>query len=129
MLYLKFIHRKMSSAIARFAVVMSVWLLLTSSPTVRAAILWRQAGPILVHDNGAGKDILRGAVSPQGADSRRTLYLKFRVDPYSDAAMEGTGISTFYEAGVYFFEKDVEHLGIGNAWEAIAYSAINVPGV
>jgi signal transduction histidine kinase len=90
--------------------------------------MWSQAGPTLVHNSGAGKDILHGAIPPQGTNSSRTLYLKFRVDPYSDAAMEGTGISTFYEAGVFFCERGAEHLGIGNGWEAIAYSAINVTG-
>jgi signal transduction histidine kinase len=112
---------------ARSVVAACVCTLLSNSLTARAAILWSQAGPILVHNSGAGKDLLHGAIPPQGSNSSRTLYLKFRVDPYSDAAMEGTGISTFYEAGVYFFEKDAEHLGIGNGLQATAYSAINVP--
>jgi len=89
--------------------------------------MWSQAGPILAHNNGSGEDILHGAVPPQGANSSRTLYLKFRVDPYSDAAMEGTGISPFYEAGVFLYRNGVQHLGIGNGLQATAYSAINVP--
>lgn len=80
---------------------------------------------MLVHDNGGGEDILHGAVKPQDTNSRRTLYLKFRVDPYSDAATEAI---SFYLAGVFFYEKGVEHLGIGNGWNALAYSAVNMAG-
>jgi len=122
---LKRIHRKIFLLIARFATVTSGCLLLASALPANAAVIWSQAGPTLVHNNGAGVDVLHRAIPPQGTNSSRTLYLKFRVDPYSDAAMEGTGISTFYEAGVFFYERGVEHLGIGNGWEAIAYSALN----
>jgi signal transduction histidine kinase len=124
--YFRRIQRKFFLAVARTAVVTIAGTLLMHSISARAAILWSQAGPILVHNSGAGKDLLLGAIPPQGTNSSRTLYLKFRVYPYSDAALEGTGISTFYEAGVFFYERGVEHLGIGNGWEAIAYSAINV---
>jgi hypothetical protein len=112
---------------ARSALIMAVGTLLIHSTTARAAIMWSQAGPILVHNSGAGDDILHGAIPPQGTNSSRTLYLKFRVDPYSDAAMEGTGISPFYEAGMFFYEGGAQHLGIGNGLQATAYSAINVP--
>jgi signal transduction histidine kinase len=126
-LYLKRIHRKLFLALARAAVVTFVGTLLTYSITASAAIMWSQSGPILVHNNGAGEDILHGAIPPQGTNSNRTLFLKFRVDPYSDAAMEGTGISTFYEAGVFLYQNGTQHLGIGNGLQATAYSAINVP--
>jgi len=122
------IHREVFLAMVRSAVVTSVCLLLAFASTANAAIMWRQAGPVLVHNSGDGQDILHGAIPPQGTNSSRTLYLKFRVDPYSDAALEGTGISTFYEAGVFLYEHGAEHLGIGNGVEAIAYSAINVTG-
>jgi signal transduction histidine kinase len=42
--------------------------------------------------------------------------------------MEGTGISPFYEAGVFLYQRGAQHLGIGNGLEATAYSAINVTG-
>ncbi|HTB84158.1 MAG TPA: sensor histidine kinase [Candidatus Sulfotelmatobacter sp.] len=90
-----------------------------------ATILWSQPGTVLVHDNNDGKDILHGAIAPQDANSSRTLYLNFRVDPLSDAATEAI---SFYSCGVFFYEKGVEHLGIGNGWEALAYSAIHIDG-
>jgi signal transduction histidine kinase len=90
-----------------------------------ASILWSQSWATLVHDNGAGEDILHGAINPQGTNSSRTLYLKFRVDAYSDAATEAL---SFYAAGLFFYEKGVEHLGMGNGREALAYSAINMTG-
>jgi signal transduction histidine kinase len=125
--HFRHIQRKFFLAMARSAVVMIACMLLTHAVSARAAILWSHAGSILVHNNGAGEDILHGAVPPQGTNSNRTLYLKFRVNPYSDATMEGTGISTFYEAGVFFYQKGAQHLGIGNGLQATAYSAINVP--
>jgi len=95
------------------------------SLSARATILWSQPEAVLVHDTNDGKDILHGAIVPQDANSSRTLYLKFRVDALSDAATEGIA---FYSCGVFFFEKGVEHLGLGNGWEALAYSAINMSG-
>lgn len=100
-------------------------VLLAFPGSTRATILWSLPGPVLVHENGAGHDVLHGAIPPQDTNSRRTLYLKFRVDAYSDAATEGIA---FYEAGVFFYEKGVQHLGIGNGTIALAYSAINMDG-
>lgn len=100
-------------------------VLMTFSISAHATVLWSQSGATLVHDNGASEDILHGAVKPQGTNSSRTLYFKFRVDAYSDAATEGI---SFYAAGLFFYEKGVEHLGMGNGWEALAYSAINMTG-
>ncbi|HXI72851.1 MAG TPA: sensor histidine kinase [Verrucomicrobiae bacterium] len=98
---------------------------MTFSTSAHATMLWSQTGTFLVHDNNPGEDILHGAIAPQGANSSRTLYLKLRIDPYSDAATEGI---SFYSCGLYFYEKGVEHLGVGNGWEALAYSAINMNG-
>jgi len=76
--------------------------LLTASFSAHATILWSQPGTILVHDNNDGEDILHGAIAPQGANSSRTLYLKLRIDPYSDAATEGI---SFYSCGLFFTKK------------------------
>jgi signal transduction histidine kinase len=100
-------------------------LLLAVSYSAHATILWSQSGTFLVHGNEPGEDILHGAIAPQDTNSSRTLYLRLRVDPYSDAATEAI---SFYSCGLFFYEKGVEHLGIGNGWEALAYSAINMTG-
>jgi signal transduction histidine kinase len=99
--------------------------LLTVSISARATVLWSFPGTLLVHDNSPGKDILRGAIAPQDENSSRTLYLKFRVDPHSDAATEDI---SGYACGLFFYEKGIEHLGLGNAWYALAYSAQNITG-
>lgn len=119
--------RKLQLATARVAAFFAC-VLMTFCVSARASVLWSQSGPILAHDNGAGEDILHGAIPPHGTNSSGTLYLKFQVFPFSDAAFEGTGVSTFYSAGLYFYERGAEHLGLGNGWEAIAYSAINMTG-
>jgi signal transduction histidine kinase len=98
---------------------------MTFSNSARASVLWSHPGSVFVHSNGAGEDILHGAVAPQGTNSSRTLFVKFRVDPYSDAATEAIA---FYEAGLFFYEKGAQHLGLGSGWVALAYSAINING-
>ena len=97
----------------------SVWLGLMALVTpARAAILWSDPGPTLVHENGAGTDILRSAVK-RDTTSSDTLYFKFHVDPLSDVSSE------LYAAGFQLFEGDVERLGVGNSMKAWAYSAFN----
>ncbi len=88
------------------------------------AVLWSDPAPRLIQQNGVGGDILHGAVKPQGDTSSSTLYFRFRVDPLACALTER---GTQYLAGVVFYQRGVERLGIGNAWQAWGYSAFHVP--
>jgi ligand-binding sensor domain-containing protein/signal transduction histidine kinase len=81
-----------------------------------AVILWNDPGTTLVHENGAGVDILGGAVKRDDS-ANDTLYFKFHVDPLSDKDTEE------YFAGFELYEGDTERLGIGNSLKAWAYSA------
>src|SRR5580704_12413359 len=47
-----------------------------------AVILWNDPGPILIHNNGPGADILGGAVKRDDS-ANDTLYFKFHVEPLS----------------------------------------------
>ena len=97
------------------------WLLLAwaagllATPAA-AVILWNDPGATLVHENGAGVDILGGAVKRDDS-ANDTLYFKFHVDPLSDKDTEE------YFAGFELYEGDTERLGIGNSLKAWAYSA------
>jgi signal transduction histidine kinase len=84
----------------------------------RADILWSQPDHRLVHKTGIGVDILGGKVRRTDTNND-ALYFKFHVDPLSDAGDEP------YFAGVQLFEGNTPRLGVGNAWEAWAYSAFN----
>jgi len=85
-------------------------------PTASAVILWNDPDTTLVHENGAGTDVLHGAVKRDDS-ANDTLYFKFHVDPLSDESTEE------YFAGFELYDGDVERLGIGNALKAWAYSA------
>jgi signal transduction histidine kinase len=87
-------------------------------------ILWSHAGSVLASMNGAGEDILHGAIPPQDSNSISTLYFRLRIDPLADSAIKSIGE---FEAGLVFVEKGQEHLGIGNSRGAWAYCAMNVP--
>ena len=89
-----------------------------SAQSARAVILWSEPGPVTVRDNGAGKDILGGALKRTAKDSD-ALFFKFRVNPLSDVSKEE------YYAGFQLYEDDTEKLGIGNSLKAWAYSAFN----
>src|ERR1017187_3867839 len=96
-----------------------VWLgLMALATPARAAILWSDPKPKLVHETGPGVDILRGAVKRDDTSSD-TLYFKFHVDPLSDVSSEE------YSAGFQLFAGDKERLGVGNSLKAWAYSAFN----
>jgi signal transduction histidine kinase len=117
----------LSTDFHRFRVRVMVGLvaaLVLSGASGRGTVLWEHFGTIHVQDNGAGKDILDGAITPQGTNSSSTLYFKFRVVPLSDSATKS--IADF-EAGLVLVEKGVEHLGIGSTHIAWAYCAWNVP--
>jgi hypothetical protein len=86
--------------------------LLAGAGAARAAVLWSHAKTILAHTNGAREDILHGAVKPQDATSSSTLYFKFTVNPLSDIVSE-QGVN-HYLAGLVFYEKGGENLGVGN---------------
>jgi len=90
-----------------------------------AAVLWSHPGTIWVCNNDKGVDILHGAMKPQTANSSGTLYFRVRVDPVADTAAKIIG---HFEAGFMLDEKGREHIGIGNAQGAMAYSILNVPG-
>ena len=90
-------------------------LLLTAS-SAPAVILWTDPDITLIHANGAGADILGGAVKRDDFASD-TLYFKFHVDPLSDKDTEE------YAAAFELYEGDQERLGVGNALKAWAYSA------
>ena len=109
-----------------FGIAVVVVSLLAVMP-VRAAILWSDPTVRLAHNTGAGEDILHGAVRPQGRNSDNRLYFKVRVDPLSDFGTKKMPQNT-YLAGLALYEKNTEHLGIGNALVAWGYSAFNVSG-
>jgi len=94
-------------------VVWMAWLLVTPASAV---ILWNDPDTTLVHENGAGADILGGAVKRDDS-ANDTLYFKFHVGPLSDKDTEE------YSAAFELYEGDAERLGIGNAMKAWAYSA------
>lgn len=81
-----------------------------------AVILWSDSGSTLVRENGSGTDILEGAVKRDDT-SDDTLYFKFHLNPLSDVTTEE------YFAAFELYDSDVERLGIGNAFQAWAYSA------
>jgi sugar lactone lactonase YvrE len=83
-----------------------------------AVVLWSDLGATLVHETGAGSDILGGALKRDDTASD-TLYFKFHVDPLSDVGTEE------YFAGFQLYEGDAERLGVGNSLKAYAYSAFN----
>jgi len=99
----------------------NAWLLLAvmvwlCGQSARAVILWSDPGAMLIFDNGAGRDMLEGALKRDDS-SNDTLYFKFHVDPQSDSTMEE------YFAALELYDGDAERLGIGNALKAWAYSA------
>jgi signal transduction histidine kinase len=85
---------------------------------VRATILWSDPGARVVHETGAGVDILGGKVK-RDDKANDVLYFKFQVSPISDVDSEP------YFAGLQLFEGSKERLGVGNALEAWGYSAFN----
>jgi len=107
-----------------FGVLLWLVLLVGRNSDAFGTVLWSLPDEILVCNNGRGEDILRGAIRPQTVNSSGTLYFRVLVNPISDTA--GKVIREF-EAGFMFVENGVEHLGIGNARGAMAYSAVNVP--
>ena len=82
----------------------------------RGTILWGDTGARLVHNTGAGVDIL-GSKLKRDDTSSDALYFKVHVDPLSDVASEP------YLAAFQLFEGDQERLAVGNAQEAWGYSA------
>ena len=100
----------------------ALWLVagaaLGGAAPAQAAILWSDLGATLVHDSGAGSDILGGALKRDDTSSD-TLYFKFHVEPLSDASTEE------YFAAFQLYEGETERLAIGNSLKAWAYSAFN----
>src|ERR1041384_409985 len=110
-----FAQGKVSIASRACALCIGFVLLLWVLPS-QAIILWSDLGATLVHENGAGADILGGALKRDDS-SAGTLYFKFHVDPLSDSSTEE------YFAAFELYEGDTERLGVGNALKAWAYSA------
>ena len=98
-------------------IVALLWLAFLTVPAC-ATVSWSDPGPILVHENGEGTNILHGGVA-RGDKASDALYFKFHVNPLSDASSE------LYSAGFQLFEGDQERLGVGNSLMAWAYSAFN----
>ncbi len=99
-----------------------LWLLVFAigvyATPVRAVVLWSSLGATLVQTNGAGNDILGGALH-RDATSSDTLYFKFHVKPLSDVGTEE------YLAAFELYEGKTERLALGNSLKAWAYSAFN----
>jgi hypothetical protein len=95
-------------------------LLCASTTLSHAAVLYTLAGPQLVSDNNAFA--LTGLSLSRGQFATGTLYFRYTVtNPASNNSTES------YYAGMSFYEGGNEHLGIGNGWDAWAYSAFG-PG-
>lgn len=92
--------------------------------SARGTILWSHPGTVTVCNNGQGGDILHGVIPPQTTNASGVLYFRIRVDPIADTAAK---VIKPFEAGFMLVANGQEHLGIGNAREALAYSALNVP--
>ncbi|MDB6108894.1 MAG: Histidine kinase [Pedosphaera sp.] len=99
-----------------FAPLLLAWLMMTLATPVNAVVLWSDSETVLAHENGAVSDILGGAVKRDDSTTD-TLYFKFHVDPFSDLSTED------YFAAFELYEGDAEHLGVGKALKARAYSA------
>src|SRR5436190_2470245 len=109
------IERRLRGALRACTLSMAGTLLLWA-PSSHEIVLWSDLGATLVHETGAGADILGGALKRDHSSSD-TLYFKFHVDPISDASTEE------YFALFELYEGDFERLGVGNALKAWAYSA------
>ena len=105
----------MSRTIATLVLICWAVIFSSSSP---AAILWSEQNGGTVHNTGLGVDILGGTLRRTETNTD-ALYFKFHVDPRSDWGDEK------YSAGFQLFEGNQPRLGVGNAWEAWAYSAFN----
>ena len=105
----------MSRQVTLFALTL---LLATLVSSARATVLYQDAGKTLIHENGAGVDILNSAFR-RSETASDTLYFKFHLDPLSDVGTEE------YLAGLQFFEGDTERFGVGNSLKAYGYSAFN----
>ncbi|HEY2081828.1 MAG TPA: histidine kinase dimerization/phosphoacceptor domain-containing protein, partial [Verrucomicrobiae bacterium] len=88
------------------------------------AVLWSHPETIAVCNTGQGEDILHGEIKPHAFNSSGTLYFRVLADPISDTAAK---VISEFEAGFFLVEKGREHLGIGDARGAMAYSIVNVP--
>jgi ligand-binding sensor domain-containing protein/signal transduction histidine kinase len=100
------------------AIALMVWGALWTNSS-EAVILWTQVGPNLVHETGAGANILGEALRRDDSSSN-TLYFKFHVDPLSDATTEE------YFAAFQLYEGHKERLAVGNALKAYAYTAFAI---
>lgn len=98
------------------------FMLIVSTVTARAAVLWSDPDARVIHNTPVGTDILGGGVKRDDKASD-ALYFKFRVDPLSDAASEP------YYAVFQLFEGHSPRLAVGNAPEAWGYSAWYVAGI
>ena len=105
------------SALRAAFLILALSLVMHAAPT-RAVVLWTDLGATLIHETGAGTDILGGALRRDDS-STDTLYFKFHVDPLSDVGTEE------YFAAFELYEGDAERLGVGNSLKAWAYSAFN----
>lgn len=96
--------------------------LLVSVNSARSEILWSDSSTTLVHESLPEKVLPREEIGVRDTTASDTLYIRFDVDPLSDAA---TDASVRYLAGMVFYENGNERFGIGNGWRARGYSAFN----
>lgn len=96
-----------------------VLLLVTAGLTINSAsasLLWSDNGSYAINESST---TLSTGVTRTDS-STDTLYFRFRVDPTSDWTTEN------YFAGFQLYQSGNERLGVGNAWENLAYSVYNV---
>src|SRR5579872_5044579 len=82
-------------------------LVLLTILNAQGVVLWNDPDQVTIHENGAGSDILHGALKRDDT-ANDTLYFKFQVEPISDTNTEE------YLAAFELFEGSVERVGIGN---------------
>lgn len=117
------VHKNQGKAgLSTLGLLVLAWVVFTVP--MQGAVLWSHPETVLVCDNGKGEDMLCGAIKPQDINSSGTLYFRVKAEPIADTAAK---LINDFEAGFMLVEKGQEHLGIGNARGAMAYTALHVP--
>jgi len=84
-----------------------------------AAVLYTSPGPIAIDESGSGSN-LAGLSLSRSTTATDSLYFRFTL---SNLLSNSTNEN--YYAAFQFFDGGAEKLGLGNAWDAYAYSAFN----
>ncbi len=80
-----------------------------------AALLWSTGSSYAVNDT----DVTLSTGLTRSDSATDTLYFRYRVDPTSEWSTEN------YFAAFQLYQGGTERLGVGNAWENLAYSVFN----